>query len=41
MALPKSSTDASNTYAAPPQGLRNLTNYITQALLETAGLEPQ
>ena len=27
MAPPKPSTAASNTYAAPPQDLRNLTNY--------------
>ena len=41
MAPPKPSTDASNTYAAPPSGLRNLTNYITRALLETGGFRPQ
>ena len=39
--LPKPSTAASNTYAAPPQDLRNLTNYITRALLETGGFRPQ
>ena len=38
---PKPSTAASNTYAAPPSGLRNLTNYITRALLETGGFRPQ
>ena len=41
MALPKPSTDASNTYADPHSDLRNLTNYITQALLETGGFRPQ
>ena len=41
MAPPKPSTDASNTYAAPPQDFRNLTHYITRALLETGGFKPQ
>ena len=31
----------SNTYADPPQDFRNLTNYITRALLETGGFKPQ
>ena len=38
---PKPSTDASNTYADPHSDLRNLTNYITRALLETGGFKPQ
>ena len=38
---PKPSTAASNTYAAPPSDLRNLTHYITQALLETGEFKPQ
>ena len=38
---PKPSTAASNTYADPHSGLRNLTNYITRALLETGGFRPQ
>ena len=41
MAPPKPSTAASNTYAAPPQDLQNLTNYITRALLETRGFRAQ
>ena len=40
-APPKPSTAASNTYAAPPQDFRNLTHYITRALLETGGFKPQ
>ena len=40
-APPKPSTAASNTYATPPQDLRNLTHYITRALLETGGFKPQ
>ena len=31
----------SNTYAAPPQDLRNLTHYITRSLLGTGGFKPQ
>ena len=31
----------SNTYADPPQDFRNLTHYITRALLETGGFKPQ
>ena len=38
---PKPSTAASNTYAAPHSDLRNLTHYITRALLETGGFRPQ
>ena len=38
---PKPSTAASNTYADPHSDLRNLTNYITRALLETGGFRPQ
>ena len=41
MAPPKRSTAASNTYADPHSDLRNLTNYITRALLETGGFRPQ
>ena len=41
MALPKPSTAASNTYAATPRDFRNLTHYITRALLETEGFNPQ
>ena len=37
IALPKPSTAASNTYADPHSDLRNLTNYIIRALLETGG----
>ena len=40
-APPKPSAAASNTYAAPPQDLRNLTHYITRSLLETGGFKPQ
>ena len=40
-ALPKPSTHPSNTYADPHSDLRNLTNYITRALLETGGFRPQ
>ena len=40
-APPKPSTAASNTYATPPQDLRNLTHYITRALIETGGFKPQ
>ena len=40
-APPKPSTAALNTYADPHSGLRNLTNYITRALLETGGFRPQ
>ena len=39
--LPKPSTAVSNTYADPHSDLRNLTNYITRALLETGGFRPQ
>ena len=38
---PKPSTAASNTYAAPHSDLRNLTNDITRALLETGGFRLQ
>ena len=38
---PKPSTDASNASAAPSQNLRNLTHYITRALLVTGGFIPQ
>ena len=38
---PKPSTAASNTHADPHSDLRNLTNYITRALLETGGFRPQ
>ena len=38
---PKPSTAASNTHADPHSDLRNLTNYITRALLETGGFKPQ
>ena len=40
-ALPKPSTAALITYAAAPSELRNLTHYITRALLETGGFKPQ
>ena len=40
-APPKPSTAASNTYAAPHSGLRNLTNYAARCLLETGGFRPQ
>ena len=38
---PKPSTHPSNTYADPHSGLRNLTHYITRALLETGGFRTQ
>ena len=40
-ATPKVPAAASNTYADPPQDFRNLTHYITRALLETGGFKPQ
>ena len=40
-APPKPSTHPSNTYADPHSGLRNLSHYITRALLETGGFKPQ
>ena len=40
-APPKPSTHPSNTYAAPHSDLRNLSHYITRALLETGGFKPQ
>ena len=40
-APPKPSTHPSNTDADPHSDLRNLTNYITRALLETEGFRPQ